>query len=169
MRSGMARGASANAHQPTSAPLHETHGPPVSTSVPPRTLSSSRTHVTRPLPQEDARKRVPSKTGLTGQSSTSVARGTSTRAAPSAPLAPDQTTSPTGMVLELTRDLAEAYRLVRRYEGAKAVALLCDNIQAPPRRRAFRMACVYCLLGRALHDMTEYTDAETQFLSLIHI
>lgn len=163
LRSGMARGASANAHQPTSAPLHETHGPPVSTSVPPRTLSSSRTHVTRPLPQEDARKRVPSKTGLTGQSSTSVARGTSTRAAPSAPLAPDQTTSPTGMVLELTRDLAEAYRLVRRYEGAKAVALLCDNIQAPPRRRAFRMACVYCLLGRALHDMTEYTDAEIQF------
>ncbi|KAI3617111.1 hypothetical protein CBS9595_003020 [Malassezia furfur] len=65
----------------------------------------------------------------------------------------------------LLRDLGEAYRLVRLFRGREAVALL-DPAQVPPGslRAAHRhTASVHCLLGRALHDASEYAEAETHF------
>ncbi|WFD24969.1 anaphase-promoting complex subunit cdc27 [Malassezia equina] len=71
--------------------------------------------------------------------------------------------APEADVLALVQELGEAYRHVRLYEGAAAVEQLCTNVKEGPARRAFRTAGVYCLLGRALHDMTEYADAEAYF------
>lgn len=71
--------------------------------------------------------------------------------------------APEADVLALAQELGDAYRHVRLYEGAAAVAQLCASMKEGPTRRAFRTAGVYCLLGRALHDMTEYVDAEAYF------
>ncbi|WFD48924.1 anaphase-promoting complex subunit cdc27 [Malassezia furfur] len=65
----------------------------------------------------------------------------------------------------LLRDLGEVYRLVRLFRGREAVALL-DPAAVPPGslRAAHRhTASVHCLLGRALHDASEYAQAETHF------
>lgn len=132
--------------------------------MPTRTLATSRTNVARP--QDDARRRIVSK----------VRQASAGQAAPTA--APPPTNRPKSaaeappltQLLDMTRDLAEAYRSVRRYEGSRAVEVLCPpppsaNAPLVPtiRRKAFRFAGVHCLVARALHDMTEYTDAEMHF------
>ncbi|PKI82609.1 anaphase-promoting complex subunit cdc27 [Malassezia vespertilionis] len=61
--------------------------------------------------------------------------------------------------LALLRDIGEAYRLVRLYKAQEAVPLLQPD--APHRRTA----AMHCLLGRALHDMTDYAEAEKQFVT----
>ncbi|WFD28926.1 anaphase-promoting complex subunit cdc27 [Malassezia nana] len=71
--------------------------------------------------------------------------------------------APEADILLLLQDLGAAYRHVRLYEGAAAVARLCASAKEMPELPAFRTAGVYCLLGRALHDMTEYAEAEAHF------
>lgn len=67
----------------------------------------------------------------------------------------------TAPLLALLRDVGEAYRLVRLYRGREAVHRLCGAGDMP--RAEVRTAAVHCLVGRALHDLTEYAAAEAQF------
>jgi len=108
------------------------------------------------------------RSGMTREAPRTLATRTNTddarRRTVSKPAVPRSASGPTtsAPLLDMTRDLAEAYRCVRRYEGQRALELLCGPVPSV-RRRAYRIAGVHCLVGRALHDMTEYTDAEMHF------
>ena len=108
------------------------------------------------------------RSGMTREAPRTLATRTNTddarRRTVSKPAAPRSASAPATSppLLDMTRDVAEAYRCVRRYEGQRALELLCGPVPSV-RRRAYRIAGVHCLVGRALHDMTEYTDAEMHF------
>ncbi|WFD32898.1 anaphase-promoting complex subunit cdc27 [Malassezia sp. CBS 17886] len=62
----------------------------------------------------------------------------------------------------LLRDVGDAYRHVRAFRGAEALARLehaCRGTLQP----AATTAALHCLRGRILYDMAEYADAEKQF------
>lgn len=81
-----------------------------------------------------------------------------------APTRADTPRTPLDDVRVWVAELGEAYRLVRMYDGQAAIEKLCGPAQRDrPHRRAFRCAAVDCLLGRALHDVTEYAEAEAHF------
>lgn len=65
----------------------------------------------------------------------------------------------------LLRDFGEAYRLVRLYRGREAIPLLDASVLPPGSMRAAhrRTASVHCLMGRAYHDVSEYSAAEKHF------
>ncbi|WFD04146.1 anaphase-promoting complex subunit cdc27 [Malassezia obtusa] len=79
--------------------------------------------------------------------------------------APAAATDAEQYTLGLLRDVGEAYRLVRLYRGREAVPLLDAGAVPPGSLRAAhrRTASVHCLLGRALHDASEYAAAEAHF------
>lgn len=133
----------------------------------PRALAASRTNVVShdaPPDKGDVRRgkgAAPAR-ALRPSGAASGADGPAARARAPGPRAAARA-APEADVLALVQELGHAYRHVRLYEGAVAVAQLCTSAKEGPARRAFRTAGVYCLLGRALHDMTEYADAEAYF------
>ena len=184
LRSGMAR---TNAVPP---PPKDTKVPPVP-SVPRRqasetargTLGMSRNtnqaterpappppKLERPLPARPAPKKPEAKPRMRPASAASrtdsgLRRSTDAPPRPEARPAVRAESESERYTLQLLRDVGEAYRLVRLYRGREALPLLDASAVPPGSLRAChrRIASMQCLLARALHDCSEYAQAETHF------
>lgn len=120
-----------------------------------RALSASRTNTshTRADDAKDARRtRAVPKTRNALVAAADRAR--------SPPPVPSPTKRPVSWLVQFLRAVGEAYRLVRLFRSKEAVALINGSDALAGYRDA---APMQCLLGRTLHDLSEYAAAETHF------